>query len=76
MLELLGFEVEETGKPEAPYILHGKRGARYELVRNTRDPKYLLLQDPAARGRAVSVAGYSMFADHEGYLRPASKWQP
>ena len=27
------YRVEETGDPRAPYILHGKRGATYGLMR-------------------------------------------
>ena len=46
--ELLGYRVEKTTDEGMPYILHGKRGAMYGLLRNRVHPEKLFPFNPAS----------------------------
>jgi len=76
LYELLGYEVEETGDKEIPYILYGKRGARYALRRSEGNTHILILYDPVAPGRQVSAKGNYTFTDAGGELRPYYRGEP
>jgi hypothetical protein len=75
--ELLGYKVERIrftkrdGSLAPVYLLTGKRGAQYGLVRNLKHPEMLFPMNLRSRcGGIVTVKGYSWFTDAGGELAP------
>lgn len=68
----VGFKVRKTGKTgacEIGYILIGKMGARYSLVRTALKPYLMFAVN--RHGNTVDVAGFRYFRDDGGSLRGA-----
>jgi hypothetical protein len=71
----LGYDVEQlpviVDRPFAPaYILRGKRGALYKLLRNAKNPSMLFAIKDGGRHTVVTVKGHQWFCERDGRLTP------
>jgi len=70
--QILGLAVEKVPGDDGAgariaYVLSGPRGARYELIRCTRNPRLLFAWN-ARTHRVTSARGYTWFTDTAGKL--------
>lgn len=70
--EVMGYRVELTGDYNAPYLLHGKRGAQYGLIRFPKAPHQFWVMNARTGNTDASIKGNTRFTDKDGDLRPIS----
>ena len=63
------YEVVKTDNENAPYELHGPRGARYGLLRNVRQPHMLFVVNLRSFIRTSTTERLGWFTDKDGELR-------
>lgn len=70
-VERLGYtvEVRDESSPR-PYVIHGKRGAKYALMRNVPRPELLFAVNARRFTAGALVGGYTWFTDKDGALVP------
>jgi len=63
---IAGFKVSRTGRENAPYMITGKRGAAYGLMRNFHHPNQLFAFN--SRGGSTRFDGQWFVEDENGFL--------
>lgn len=68
-----GYEVERVDHADpgmSGYVVRGKRGAVYDLIRNQRTPNLLFAMNRKFTGKAAVINGVSWWLEENGVLRP------